>query len=536
MSRRWLLSIVLLVALVATGRGEGLRLADVGGNPPRAIPADVGEMMYLATLTPGDHRVVTGGWKQPVRIWDTLGKEQLRFEGRTNIDILDFSRDGKLAAGASGSHPLSPNPISIWEVATGKVLRSINLDIKDKIRDLHFLDRQTLAAIASRGPRTTVYTFDVDSGKEQSSFDVPYNNWWRFAFSGDGGMLAAAGRQGTAYLYDVRTGKDIRQFKGGKPGAISSDCMALAIAPDGRLLGGAYYCTMAAPAPAQPHGDVRIILHIWDIASGRELRQWELARVDDVTESCFHLAFSPDGRALAMRSLDATVLWEVASGRQRRRFSTERWSSVKNAAFSDDGTLLVWNELDGRAMLWDLTGARRHGKLQSLALTAAERQDLWSRLASQDAAKGFQAVQGLAADPNTPDFLRDQLSQIGKVDAKRIARLVDQLDDDRFAVRDQAQKELEVLGAAATAALKKAAAEGKSLEHRRRAEQLLAGIQNGTLASDLLLARSFEVLERLGTPQATSVVESLAKSDDAGGIAAEAKHVLKRMKKLKNEK
>src|SRR5262249_18959093 len=147
------------------------------------------------------------------------GKAIQKLEGRISIDLVDFSADGKLVAGASASNPLSPNRVSIWSLPDGKPRPAIKLDIKDHIRHLRFLDPGTLAIITSRGPLTTVRTFDLESGKEVRQFEVPYNNWWKFAFSADARILAAAGKNGGVYLYEVATGKEMKQLRGGAAGA-----------------------------------------------------------------------------------------------------------------------------------------------------------------------------------------------------------------------------------------------------------------------------------------------------------------------------
>jgi hypothetical protein len=56
---------------------------------------------------------------------------------------------------------------------------------------------------------------------------------------------------------------------------------------------------------------------------------------------------------------------------------------------------------------------------------------------------------------------------------RQIARLIASLDNDQFAVREEATAELERLAEAALPAVRKAGAESPSAEVRRRAERLL---------------------------------------------------------------
>jgi hypothetical protein len=60
------------------------------------------------------------------------------------------------------------------------------------------------------------------------------------------------------------------------------------------------------------------------------------------------------------------------------------------------------------------------------------------------------------------------------LDAKRVAALVKQLDDDRFAVREKADKALREGGKAVVPLLRKELKGAKSLEVRRRLERLIS--------------------------------------------------------------
>jgi hypothetical protein len=76
-------------------------------------------------------------------------------------------------------------------------------------------------------------------------------------------------------------------------------------------------------------------------------------------------------------------------------------------------------------------------------------------------------------------LLRTQNGKKATADTKdeRIAALIRQLGDEKFAVRQAASNELEAIGEPALAALRKAAASGDNPEIRRRAEQLVRAIQ-----------------------------------------------------------
>jgi hypothetical protein len=280
------------------------------------------------------------------------------------------------------------------------------------------------------------------------------------------------------------------------------------------------------PLHTRPEKQVYTI-RLSDVATGQKLRQWEVA--DGISSS---LTVSPDGRMLASRHENTLILWEVASGKERRRF-TERvvWSGHKCAAFSPDGRTLVWNEGDGRAQVWDMTGVVRQGRARTVALGPGEREALWADLAGADAGRAFRAIQALSASPKeTVPLLRQGVPRAAEaLDDRRIARLITDLDSDRFAVREQAARELEKLGSLAEPDLRRARSESASAEVRRRVGGLLTELGSRVHPELLRALRSVEVLENIGTAEARRLLQGLAEGDAGNGVAQEAKGSLDRL-------
>jgi hypothetical protein len=115
------------------------------------------------------------------------------------------------------------------------------------------------------------------------------------------------------------------------------------------------------------------------------------------------------------------------------------------------------------------------------------------------------------------------------VDAERVKRLIADLDSERFATREQANRELEQLGQPALELLRMAA---PSAEGKRRLEGLIEKLEKGELSQDdLRILRAVEVLEMVGSKQAREVLESLAKGEPAAWLTAEATLSLSRLAK-----
>jgi hypothetical protein len=177
-----------------------------------------------------------------------------------------------------------------------------------------------------------------------------------------------------------------------------------------------------------------------------------------------------------------------------------------------------------------VTTAKPPVPLELLELSANELTKVWADLAAPDPATAERAIETLVIARKAVPFLKVELKpEVPKADAERIAKLVKELDHDKFAVRETATKELEKLGPLAAPALAQFLLEPPSLEAQSRASALLAKVKN---APPLLRAqRGVEVLVRLGTSDARQFLEHLAKGPPEAWLTQEAKTGIKRFGK-----
>jgi WD40 repeat protein len=156
------------------------------------------------------------------------------------------------------------------------------------------------------------------------------------AVSPDGKLIATGSHDGTAQVWDKRTGA--RQ---GPPLRHDGEVNCVAFSPDGTLL-----------ATGSHDGTARI----WDIRSGTNTLP-PLKHHGDV----WTVAFSPDGVLLATASFDRTAcLWEVRTGNRHGGPIEFKGHAVMWVSFSPDGKTLLATTVSGISQLVDVaTGQPR---------------------------------------------------------------------------------------------------------------------------------------------------------------------------------
>jgi hypothetical protein len=112
-----------------------------------------------------------------------------------------------------------------------------------------------------------------------------------------------------------------------------------------------------------------------------------------------------------------------------------------------------------------------------------------------------------------------------------MVKLIDELDDEKFVVREAAFKELEGYNKAVESAIREAVKKPKSAEARRRLEQLLASIEDPAVSckETLQVLRAIAVLEYIGTAEAKAILKRMAEGAPLARQTQEAKMALARL-------
>ncbi len=499
--------------------------------------------------------VLYGQFDPTIHRYDiATGKELLDYPAHGGIvSTVALSPDGRTLASLGGDQKLR-----VWDVETGKQLRE-TAAVNSWISYALSLDCRWLATATHE----VNSLYETATGREMWQHTKAAMNPYAMAFSPDGRVLASAESDRTITLREVATGKELRRLVG-----LSENLSSLAFFSDSKSLTG---CTFSS---GSLEGKNSCEVAIWETTTGRKRRS--LGKFP----SYGRMVLSPNGKTMVMVSADGQAIdfWEIASGQKCLHIAQP--CSVQSMILSPDGTMLITGNLedptgnqggpfrcydtytgkliaerkghrgpvsalvvsqDGRrlatgswdttVLIWNLADLRAPGPPEIKHHSPSKLESLWSALAGGSASTAHQAMSELIADrEQTVRLCRERLRPAAAPDRQRIARLLADLEDDRFAVREKATAELEKLAEIAEPALRKTLTGKPSLEVRRRIESLINKLDKPiTSPVELQTLRAIEVLEQIATPEAKQVLDSLAQGAPEARLTQEAKASLERL-------
>jgi WD40 repeat protein len=505
--------------LASAGSDQRIRLWDPAtGEELRPTPGHRGSVRTMA-FAPDGRTVVSGSLDRTIRFWDwSSGREWSRGEDIGDdwgASAILYSPDGKSLVSletVSASPWGAREVIRLWDPSTGKMLTRPAIKGVNRIWSITFLaDNQTLVLALEAGsiglwqPATGVFRrLPTENDKGVATL----------VSSPDGKNIAWANGKQWFGIRDLATGEDRHTFK--NPRYFFH--VALAFSTDGTVL-------------ATAGGNA--VVSVWDVATGRQLYALKNDRIEG-DHSIRGLAFSPDGSIIATAEFREVRLWDLRTRKLFRQL-TGHQGQVNAVAFAPDGRTLVSASDDGTLLVWDMTGRLEAGRLAAVALKPEELEKQWRNLGDTDGETRWRAVWTLAACPQSTSFLSTKLQPIPSVTAERLKQLVTDLDNDAFAVREKASRQLAEIGEVAGPALRQALASNPSPEVRGRIEALLKPLQQLDAIPPpeerLRVLSGLTVLEYVGDKEAKNLLRSLASGAPQARQTREAKAALARLTK-----
>jgi RNA polymerase sigma factor (sigma-70 family) len=300
---------------------------------------------HAVAISP-DGKTLAVGHDKLIRFWDMASGRELRQlkAPLPEVQGLAFSPDGKTLASGHGSEK-----VILWDLATAKSVAQLSAKHRRLMLLAFTPDGKTLVTGDTLDP--TVRLFDLATRQERHRLSRP--DFIRaLALSPDGSLLALAGRGGTPSLWEVSTGKLVRELRQG------SLVLGVAFSPDGKILASVEYDEKTR----------QNAIVLWDLGTGKER-----GRLQKQVGPVWSVAFSADGRTVIASSLGAIRLWDVTTGEECGPAAGNP-GYVGSVILSPDGQTLAY-QADSSIRLWDLASAREAGRLAG---------DHWSSAFSPD--------------------------------------------------------------------------------------------------------------------------------------------------------
>ncbi|MGE0529307.1 MAG: WD40 repeat domain-containing protein, partial [Bdellovibrionales bacterium] len=327
-----------------------------------------------------DGKILAGCCSGKIILWEAGTGRRIRqlpigSAGWLSYHSLDFSPDGKMLAVAHGE-PLSRihrdkffREISLWEVATGRYLRSVKPAMPNRmVGDLLLRFSPDGKAVAVTGKSNELIFMEIPTGTVRwfkHDLKISYSD---FRFSPDGKLLALLSGPGTTgfqvvQLVELNTGKVLKQIKNTK-----GDATALAWSRDGKTIAlGNSTCILLS-----------------DVVAGHEQ-----ARLKAKMEPVYDLAFSADGKSLVAAASSAKIfVWDIKS--KKLRFTLDTGIPMNGPfrlALSPNSKTVAFGTPLSEVQLWDINTGKR-------LFIDSQGQDSWVRKVLYSPDGGLLAVAG----------------------------------------------------------------------------------------------------------------------------------------------
>jgi WD40 repeat protein len=297
-------------AIVTASDDGTARIWDPGTAPELRVLTVEPKTVWSASFSPDGARVLTASKDGKARILDPTGRVLHVLRHPVAVVNAAFSPDGTLVF----TDDLD-GTVRVWRTGSAalvRVARHVTAGPLAFSRDGRLIAAPTAAgAISIRNAATLAELRELKRGGPFTAA----------SFSPDGRLIATAGEDGDARIWDARNGALVRLLSGHEDVVTS-----IRFSPDGKFL-----------VTASRDHDARV----WDVATGQttELLRSHFGPV-------FGASFSPDGRWVVTAGPLSAGLWPVSNG-QLLTFLYGPKEALTSASFSPDGKRILTSSRDG---------------------------------------------------------------------------------------------------------------------------------------------------------------------------------------------
>jgi hypothetical protein len=266
--------------------------------------------------------LVSVGNENGIRVWDVAtGKILKTLEGHPSwIGSVVVTPDGSKAITAGGEHI-----IRVWDLKSGKQSASLEGHTA-AIRGLALSANGRY--LVSGGSDKTCRLWDLSTNKEIKRFGDGKDSIESVAITRDGGRILAGTEHGTVTVYDAKSGGMVSKFDK-HVGAI---VYAITVTKDGKTaISGAR--------------DTEI--QVWEVETGKPIKT-----LSGHTEQVYQVVLSLDEKQLLSASYDKTLrIWDLVTGKVLKKFEGHT-DGVQGACYSPDGRTIYSASWDKTIRKW----------------------------------------------------------------------------------------------------------------------------------------------------------------------------------------
>jgi WD40 repeat protein len=443
--------------------------------------------------------LLTASEDQTARLFDTATGEPVGqpMRHRALVKQAVLSADGKFVATAGGDAVAR-----VWEARTGKQIGS----------DMRHVGAVNAVAISpdgkyvlTGGQDQTVRLWDAKTGKPFGPVMQPPTAAIHVAFTPDGRSLVAALMGGMVRKWDVATGKEVGLACSRGVGATALD-----FSRDGRFL-----------ITCSRNNGVRL----WDTLTGEPL-------CDSVGAETYFgdIALSPDASVFLTSGttrkpgqppgVPIVQLWDT----QTLKPIGQPFANKNALAYDPTGKVIAVGGDDGVVEIWEVRVHR--AKAETVRPEAVE--GYWAVMAAANPAESYRATSALIRAPGaTVPFLEKHLKPTVPAEGKDVNRLIEELDDESFDVREKAERQLAAHRGHWEAKMRSALAKDPPDETRTRLQRVLDGPDEAVASPERLRElRAVQVLEAIGSDEARRLLRTLAGGAADAVLTREARAAL----------
>jgi WD40 repeat protein len=347
----------------------------------------------------GDHkRLASFDEKGRVSIWDLESEPSVETQLPESVVAsypLVFSPDGKTLAWTSSirdeSNDLVPDPqssVTLWDLDTGKAT-PVFVKENYRVESIAFSAQGDIVMVGDGEGR--VFRFDRANNSVDKEPYVqltgPVNS---ISFDRNGNWVAFGSADGTATLWNLKTGQRDPLLDKAAPGrrrrskqeepTSAAYAVSVSFSPDGNLLvvdnskgTTVWDLSKRLETNSIPHDsqsgristfseDSKTVmsynfdgtLHVWDLVNNIGIGKQLYAKL----EPAAYIAFSSDGKILALPRVDGITLWDITS--HRPLVAPDEIDAI---AFAPNDSTLAAALNDGRIILWDTVKRTEIGDL-----------------------------------------------------------------------------------------------------------------------------------------------------------------------------